>query len=711
MNVYSISSIFASIFCISLAILVYLKNKENTLNRSFAIIAFLVGAWALFPFLAAVAKNDSMGLLYVRGVYFAAIFVPSTFLSFVLNLIGKKKTGNEEKVLISSYLLSLVFFALNFTHLLIEDIKRFAPNFYIGPGPAYHLFVIFFGFVCLYAFIKLLCAFKDAKGYQKEQFKYVFIAFIIAYVSGLMHFLPSYFGGRAELFPHDVLLIGFAGIIAYAILRHRLLDIEVVIKRGVAYSLLTALLTGFFVSLILLGDYILRGITGYSSIWAGIIGAFAIALIFQPLRDNIQNLVDRMFFRARYNYQRILGKYSHALAQPMTDLDRFSRIVPYLLTKSMKLSGASVMVLDRESRSYIVRAGERDACGLKGFSVAEDSPLLKELITRKRELALEEIEDLLRSEKDLSEFEKKKSAQIASEMKRLRAVLVIPCISESEYFKKPVLLSTINLGKKRSDESFSREDIGFLKTLANQAAISIEYAFIFEELRKNQERIARSEKLAVIGTTTAGVAHELKNPLTYLSALAQVLPEKWDDPQFKESVGKMLPSEIQRMQLIIEGLLDYSRSRELMLKPLDVKEVIEKASALLNYEIRKNKIHVKTDYRHVAKANADPNRLMQVLMNLMSNAVQAMEEKGGDLSIFTSDAAGEVKISITDTGPGIPKRKLEKIFDQFFTTKETGTGLGLSISKKIIDEHKGSISVDSAPGKGTTFTVCLPAAE
>jgi signal transduction histidine kinase len=170
----------------------------------------------------------------------------------------------------------------------------------------------------------------------------------------------------------------------------------------------------------------------------------------------------------------------------------------------------------------------------------------------------------------------------------------------------------------------------------------------------------------------------------------------------------MLPSEVQRMQLIISGLLDYSRSKELLLKPLDVKTVVEKTLALLSYEIKKFKIYVKTDYKHTKLANADPNRIMQVFMNLMANAVQAMEAKGGDLLIVTSDSGAEVRISISDTGPGIPREKLKKVFDPFFTTKESGTGLGLSISKEIVDEHKGSIYVDSTPGQGTTFTVCLP---
>jgi len=477
----------------------------------------------------------------------------------------------------------------------------------------------------------------------------------------------------------------------------------------VVYSALTAILTGIFVSVVLVWEKVFIGITGYGPLWIGIIVAFVISIIFQPLRSSVQDLVDRYFFYGRYDYQRILNRYSHTLTSPMIDLDRFSRLAPYLLTKSMKLVGGSFAVLDRETHSYVVRAGEKDAVDLRGISVAGDSSLIKEAYAREKEISLEEVERSLKDE-SLSESERNKLEKIASEMKRLKAVLIIPSISESQYFKKPTLLSILNLGKKMTGEEFSQEDINFLKTLANQAAIGVEYAFISEELQKNQESLIRSEKLAAIGTTTAGVAHELRNPLTYLSAVAQVLHKKWEDPQFKESVGQMLPSEIQRMQLIVEGLLDYSRTRELALKPVDIKEVLEKTIALLNYEIKKYKIYIKTDYQHARKASADPNRLMQVFMNLISNAVQAMSEKGGDLSIITSDADEEIRISINDTGPGIPSDKLKKIFDPFFSTKEAGTGLGLSISKKIIDEHKGSIFIDSTPGQGTTFVVCLPAA-
>jgi len=476
------------------------------------------------------------------------------------------------------------------------------------------------------------------------------------------------------------------------------------IKRSVLYSIVAAILTGIFVSIILIGERFFRGVIGYSSIWIAIIVVFVFAFIFQPGRELVQKLFDRIFSHTLYNYQTILRKYSRALNQPMTDLNRFARLAPYLLIKAMKLSSASVLIFDRETHAYILRAGEGQAQELESLSFTEDSVLLAELVRRRREITIDEIEEKIK----LEPAESGKYEKIKAEMDRLKTVLIIPSISESEYFKKPTLLATINLGKKLSGRSYSQEDIDFLNTLANQATISIECAFIFEELRKNQERILQSERLAAIGTTTAGVAHELKNPLTYLSAVAQVLHKKWDDPKFRESVGQMLPSEVQRMQLIIEGLLHYSRSQEPVFRPLDVTEIIEKTMALLSYDIKKNKIFVRKVFRHTEKAKADPNRLMQVLVNVVGNAIQAMTEKGGDLMIITRNNGNKIEIAVQDSGVGVPQSLLNKIYNPFFTTKESGSGLGLMIVKKIIDEHQGNISVQSREGKGSTFTISLP---
>jgi len=481
------------------------------------------------------------------------------------------------------------------------------------------------------------------------------------------------------------------------------------IKKTTVYSLLTAFLTGIFISIIIAGGYGLGKILGQRPLWLAILAAFTVAFIFQPLRDAVQKIVDKLFYRGPYDYQRILGKYSQALVKPATDLGRYAKLIPYLLWKSLRLSGASVMVLDRENHRYLVRAAEGESAELIDHSMAEDSALIERLSSGQREIDKEEIKRILKRE--IPAAERKLLEGVLAEIEQLKAILTIPSISESEYFNKPTLLLAINLGRKLSDEAYSREDIDFLRTMANQASIIIEYAFILEELKKKQEQVIKSEKLAALGTTVAGIAHELKNPLTYLLTVAQSMAENWEKPTFKEGVVAMFPAEVERMKLIIDGLSDYSKAHELRMEPVDVAAILEKVLAILGYEIKKNNVFIIKNYSaETALAQGDKNRLVQVFMNIIANAVQAMGEKGGDLSITTRAEEKEIRISIMDTGPGIPRDKLQKIFDPFFTTKDSGTGLGLSITKKIIDEHKGSIYVDSHVGDNTTFTICLPRA-
>lgn len=443
----------------------------------------------------------------------------------------------------------------------------------------------------------------------------------------------------------------------------------------------------------------------YLFLLSAVIALLAIALLYSRAQN-----------RQRYSYQSVLRKYSQALIHPMPDLDRFSKLAPYLLYKSMKLAGASVMILDRENKRYVIRAGAGTDEELVGQSLAEDSPLIQELIKNGKEINLETIKDRLKNQ--LPPEGENHLQAIRQELGQLKSVLVIPSISESDYFSQPTLVATINLGPKLSGQRYTKDDIEFLETMGNQASISVEYAFILEELKKQQAQVLKSEKLAAIGSTTAGVAHELKNPLTFLLTIAQAMPASWDNPNFKESVIQMFPAEVERMRLIIEGLSDYSKTKALKLEPVEITAILEKVTAILAFEIRKAKVEVKKIYPPVsdqAVALADKNRLVQVFMNVIANAVQAMDlnagrnpDKAGLLTITVTRDDKTVSVSVTDTGPGIPRNQLDKIFDPFFTTKDSGTGLGLSITKKIVDEHKGSISINSLTGVGTTFTVTLP---
>jgi signal transduction histidine kinase len=234
-----------------------------------------------------------------------------------------------------------------------------------------------------------------------------------------------------------------------------------------------------------------------------------------------------------------------------------------------------------------------------------------------------------------------------------------------------------------------------------------------EELRNREEQIIQSKKLASIGILTAGVAHELTNPINNISMIAQTYEELYDKLSRKERVEFMnkVEGETERMRSIVKNLLDFSRPKKADLKEADINVVIQKAFKLVQNILEVSNVDAKLNLIDgLSHVFIDEDQLQQVLVNLITNAVHAMPH-GGSLFIFSRKGVrkGFVEVDVTDNGKGITPEFLPHVFDPFFTTKgEGGTGLGLSVSYGIIKNHKGDIRVESWIGEGTTFTIELP---
>ncbi len=233
------------------------------------------------------------------------------------------------------------------------------------------------------------------------------------------------------------------------------------------------------------------------------------------------------------------------------------------------------------------------------------------------------------------------------------------------------------------------------------------------ELRNREEQLIQSKKLASIGVLTAGVAHELTNPLNNISMIAQTYTELYKKLSSEERIDFMnkVGKEAERIKKIVQNLLDFSRQRKPDLKETDINMVIEKAIKLMRNTIEISNIDVKLNLDDaLLHVFIDKHQIQQVLVNIIGNAVQAMSD-GGNLFISTRTGKDKdfIEISVIDTGKGIPPEFLPHIFDPFFTTKgEGGTGLGLSVSYGIIKNHKGDIRVESEVGVGTAFIIELP---
>ncbi|PGY14199.1 PAS domain S-box protein [Bacillus sp. AFS031507] len=228
------------------------------------------------------------------------------------------------------------------------------------------------------------------------------------------------------------------------------------------------------------------------------------------------------------------------------------------------------------------------------------------------------------------------------------------------------------------------------------------------ERKKTEEVLHRQDKLAAVGQLAAGVAHEIRNPLTSMKGYAEFLQLDEKDPERMEFLSIIL-DEIERVNTIVEDFMVLAKPKAVELEEKNVVPVIKNVVSLLEFEARKKNVLLTFDCNHeIIQIECDENRLKQVFLNFIKNGIEAMPN-GGELHVKTIIHDNNVQISIQDTGVGISKEKLKKLGEPFYTTKKNGNGLGLMVSFKIIESHNGKVFVESEPNKGTTFNILLPA--
>ncbi len=304
-----------------------------------------------------------------------------------------------------------------------------------------------------------------------------------------------------------------------------------------------------------------------------------------------------------------------------------------------------------------------------------------------------------------------------------RSILSIPLKSASQTIG---VIHFMSLEKK----SFSKIEMDILFSLGNQIGTAIskaktfkeasdralELESLYENLQSAQSQLIQSEKLASLGQLVSSIAHEINNPLTPILGYSQLLISQSSvDPVKQDKFLGVIHESAEKVKRIVENLLSFARTDKPNREYTDINKIVEKAVEFREYQLGVENIEIQRDYdSELPKTMADANQMQQVFTNIILNAYYAMvngENGSGRLTVSTcSDDEKELKIMISDNGPGIEEEVLKKIFDPFFTTKPLGigTGLGLSVSYGIVKEHQGEIVVDTELGKGTKFTVILP---
>ncbi len=286
-------------------------------------------------------------------------------------------------------------------------------------------------------------------------------------------------------------------------------------------------------------------------------------------------------------------------------------------------------------------------------------------------------------------------------------VLSIPLVAEKR------VLGVICLAFEHL-RGLDAEEQRVLAAFANQAAVMLENARLFDELRHKQVELIQSSKLAAVGTFASGIAHEFNNLLGSMLGHAE-LGHQADEVEEKDHSLEVITQACRRGRSITRGLLTFARRQEHQRALADLTDAIDETLMLVELDLRKSRIKVVRQIEPVALTYCDLGQLSQVVLNFITNARDAMAPNAGTLTIGLRERQGQIELSVSDTGSGIPAELLDKIFEPFVTTKGSmggsqtpGTGLGLSVSYGIVKEHGGTIGVESEVGRGTTMLVRLP---
>jgi two-component system NtrC family sensor kinase len=570
---------------------------------------------------------------------------------------------------------------------------------------------------------------------RKNKTKYIILGLGVAALLAQFDLLPlagigSYPLGNLVFIP--ILFLGFA------ILKHDLLEIGLMVQKGLIYSLLTGLITGCYALMIILFNQLFKGIGRTGPIYFSVFFFLVIVFVFEPLKKRVQLVIDGMLFKGKYDYQKTLMALSDAMAS-MLNLDEIMEKILRALTEVMYLDWGYVMLGGEKVDAFQVHSQMGTRSTAKSLSISKSSPLVQEMGRRKREVTQYNVEECSSTCSNPS--------ILKADVTKLGGTVIIPMIFKGE------MNGLLVLGNKRSGDLFTSEDFELLRTLANQCAISIENAKAYqliedlnvnlekmveertqelkralEEKEKTQDLLIRSESLASVGALVAGVAHELNNPIASVSSLVQSAVETMEEMPRAEIVNadrgtegahemiddlRFSLKELNRVKDIVASLLGISRQTEEYSEPVAMNDVCKDALKILHNQYKGTGIEIVEVYQEsLPEIRGNFANLGQVCLNIINNAIQVVDSRGGKIVIETryDDHSSMVVFECEDNGPGMSEEVMKDIFKPFFTTKEVGkgTGLGLYISHEIVRRHNGNIFAQNNQKGGATFRVELP---
>lgn len=557
----------------------------------------------------------------------------------------------------------------------------------------------------LLCFITVYVSSKAAKERQRTIFSDLLLLLLTAgLVAGFFN-LYRLLAGGSGIWTGSLDSLLLVLLIAYVISRYRMEEAVVIVRKGIIYGILTAVLSAVYLTAIYILNSFFKSLTGYGMVWVTLPLMFGLAMFFQPLKDRVQASIDKYFFKTKYEADKIRAKFTVGISKLM-EVEDLAEYINRIALRTFKLSGSAVFIYDEDRGKYFCRDGRGTLSSLKGTDISGNSEMISYARKTGGVFVRRELESMMKGYKSSSSIFK----AVLDEMKALNAKIFVPSISGRKEYK---LVGFLIADEKKSQDRFTAEDILLLETIANQAVVNIENAVLYQARLDARRRYLQAQRLSELGSAAARVARQARSAMAPIINFSEQFRSRWNDDAFLDNAQEFLPFEVERLRLILMGILEYSKESAFKVEKLGLSQMLDGMYKIIAFQARNRNVVLEKDIPEDVEINADKDRTRHVLLNLFINALDAMPY-GGRLKVSARQHDGKVVVRVSDTGTGVTESIKKKIFDPFFTTKNEAIGLGLSIVKKIVEGHKGTISVESPASelegdKGTTFTFDLPA--
>ncbi len=692
MNTYLIiSSLLNFSVALVIALTAFVTARRNIGSLSFGAVALSVGMWSGAYCLWRLVDSPDIALMLCRVLLVGAIFVPVTLLHFALALTGR--TGRWLRI--SGYLFATALAAIDFTPAMVASVGS-AGGLDLWPraGPLFSVFLVYF-FGCIGAAVVLLLSAKAGLGATRGHRRFIVFALTIGVVGGSTNF-PLWYGIPIPPVGNGLVFI-YLGMLGYAVMKHRLPHVQTDFVKGAAYFGISTLVGVACVLISIFVGVISHDIAPATELTARfffgmVISAFALWAV--PVSvEMAERFLEQSLLKERSRVQRGLKTLLRVIGAEQEESAIF-RAAAQRLADIFHANDVAIFFRGEMEPAMRLRAG------LPGLhcpsELLDDYPLLRALATRPSSLSTGRLTlAAARSASDQSEA-----------LRKLGFELAVPMVAEGR------LMGILLLDRPAATRDDSEAVISLIEAVCLQVALTI-------IARRLERRANEADKLIAIGTLAAGLAHELRNPLTSIHTFVSLV-ESGINPGEDAEFVRIVARDSQRISSIVENVSLFATSTDRAMGPVDLEHVLVSTLEIANRESVGTR--VQTTQRCTVRAPIRGNfgQLQQVFLNLVQNAIQAIGSGDGAVElvaepIVLADGQAGARVIVRDSGPGVAPEVLPRMFEPFVTTKATGErtgkrglGLGLAIVKRIIEAHHGDVRVETIAGRGTAFFVYLP---